>query len=255
MLARFERLMEQAVEGSLRRVFPAALQPVQLAKAAARAMEQAQVIGVRGPEVPNQYDLRLAPADVKRFGEYTPELARQVSRYLIDYARERRLQPVGQPRVEVVEDATVRAGSVRAEARFVNLAPAEQREIEAAVDGTRQLRLANLAAARPTGATTPKQTLWLVDSAGLRFALDTQTGIVRIGRASDNDVVIASPRVSRYHAQVRWVESWWLVYDLDSTNGTWVDGERVTGAQPYALKQGTALRIADHELQVRVDNP
>ena len=33
MLARFERLMEQAVEGSLRRVFPTPLQPVQLAKA------------------------------------------------------------------------------------------------------------------------------------------------------------------------------------------------------------------------------
>jgi len=52
MLARFERLVEQAVEGSLRRVLPTHLQPVQLAKAAARAMEEAQIIGVRGAEVP-----------------------------------------------------------------------------------------------------------------------------------------------------------------------------------------------------------
>ena len=47
MLYRFERLMEQAIEGSLRRVFPTSLQPIQLAKAAARAMEQAQIVGVR----------------------------------------------------------------------------------------------------------------------------------------------------------------------------------------------------------------
>src|SRR5215211_311078 len=99
MLARFERLTEQAVEGSLRRVFPTALQPVQLAKAAARAMEDAQVIGVRGREVPNSYRLRLAPADLQRFADYRATLARELTTYLVDYARERGLRPVNEPRV------------------------------------------------------------------------------------------------------------------------------------------------------------
>ena len=89
MLARFERLVEQAVEGSLRRVLPTHLQPVQLAKAAARAMEEAQIIGVRGAEVPNSYELRVAPADMERFGDYTSTLSHELSRYLVDYARER----------------------------------------------------------------------------------------------------------------------------------------------------------------------
>ena len=122
MLARFERLMQQAVEGSLRRVFPTTVQPVQLAKAAARAMEQTQVIGVYAPQVPNSYRLRLAPADLERFADYTATLSRELSRYLVDYARERGLRPIAEPRVELVEDAAVRAGSVRAEARFVDLA-------------------------------------------------------------------------------------------------------------------------------------
>src|ERR1700736_6591108 len=116
MLARFERLMQQAVEGSVRRVFPTTLQPVQLAKAAARAMEQTQAIGVYGPQVPNSYRLRLAPADLERFADYTATLARELSRYLADYARERGLRPIAEPRVEFVADAAVRAGSVRAEA-------------------------------------------------------------------------------------------------------------------------------------------
>ena len=72
MLARFEQLMEQAVEGSLRRVFPAQLQPVQIAKAAARAMEDTQVVGIAGVEVPNRYQVSLSPADVERFGDYRP---------------------------------------------------------------------------------------------------------------------------------------------------------------------------------------
>ena len=78
MLARFERLMQHAVEGSLRRVFPTTLQPVQLAKAAARAMEEAQLIGLHGAEVPNHYRLRLAPADLERFADYQVTLAREL---------------------------------------------------------------------------------------------------------------------------------------------------------------------------------
>jgi hypothetical protein len=255
MLARFERLMEQAVEGSLRRVFPTLLQPVQLAKAAARAMERAQVIGVRGPEVPNQYELRLAPPDLERFGGYKATLVEQVARYLAEYAKERGLRPVAEPRVELLADPALRVGSVRAEARFANLAPAKERAIEEAVEGTRRLRLADLAAARSAGATQARRTLQLIDGEGLRFALEPELGIVRLGRAADNDVVLPSQRVSRYHAQLRWLEASWLMYDLESTNGTWVDDAQVTAAKPRAIKPGSVLRLGDHELNIAMDGP
>jgi len=262
MLARFERLMQQAVEGSLRRVFPTTLQPVQLAKAAARAMEQAQVIGVRGPQVPNCYRLRLAPGDLERFATYTATLSSELSRYLVDYARERGLRPIGEPRVELLEDAAVRVGTVRAEARFADLTPGLETEVEAAVEGTRRLRLADLAGARSSAAApepVADATLWLVDALGVRFALEPQAGIVRVGRGVDNDLVVGNQRVSRYHAQLRWVDSTWLVYDLDSTNGTWVDQQPVLATQPQALAPGAVLRLGDHDfrahLQAAADSP
>jgi ABC transport system ATP-binding/permease protein len=74
--------------------------------------------------------------------------------------------------------------------------------------------------------------------------------LVRVGRAADNDVAIANQRVSRYHAQLRWVESSWLVYDLDSTNGTWLDQERVWPSQPRVLEDGSQLRLGDHEFDI-----
>jgi hypothetical protein len=251
MLARFERLMEQAVEGSLRRVFPTTLHPVQLAKAAARAMEDAQAIGVRGVEVPNSYRLRVAPADLERFSAYSATLSQELSRYLLDYARERGLRPVSKPRVELLEDPGLRTGSVRAEARFVDLAPDRESEVEAAVEGTRRLRLADLAGAQPDKPALDVALLWLTDSLGVHFALETQAGVVRIGRAADNDVSIANQRVSRYHAQLRWVASSWLVYDLESTNGTFVGPERVFPSQPRVIGPGSVLRLGDHELEVR----
>ena len=253
MLARFEKLVEQAVEGSLRRVFPTTVQPVQLAKAAARAMEDAQVVGLRGAEVPNKYDLQLAPEDLQRFGEYASTLCDELSRYLADYARDRGLRLVAQPRVELQPDASVRAGSVRAQARFADLAPPTRREIDAAVEGTRRLRLADLAEARAAAPEVAERGLWLVDPLGLRAPLEPQMGIVRLGRASDNDVVIANQRVSRYHAQLRWIESSWLVYDLDSTNGTWVDGQRVFPSQPRVFGSGAELRLGDHELRATAE--
>jgi hypothetical protein len=251
MLARFERLMEQAVEGSLRRVFPTSVQPVQLAKAAARAMEQAQVIGVHGPQVPNSYRLRLAPVDFERFAAYRASLSQELAQYLIDYAHERGLRPIATPTVELRDDVRLRPGSLRAEARFVDLAPEQRTEVEAAVEGTRRLRLADLTSARPGERAPDAGVVWLTDRLGLRFALEPDAGLVRVGRAVDNDLAIAIQRVSRYHAQLRWVESSWLVYDLESTNGTWLDDRRVLPGQPAVLEPGGQLRLGDHELDAR----
>jgi pSer/pThr/pTyr-binding forkhead associated (FHA) protein len=251
MLARFEQLMEQAVEGSLRRIFPTTLQPVQIAKAAARAMDAAQVIGISGAQVPNAYRVRLAPQDLTRFADYHATLSHELSTYLVDYAAERGLHPVGEPRIELAEDPTVRTGSVRVDARFVDVEPAQQAALENAIEGTRRLRLADLAAATPlVEPDGPPKTLWLADRLGLRYALDPQAALVRIGRATDNDVAVDNQRVSRYHAQMRWIESDWLVYDLDSTNGTFVDGERVSPDRPRALRAGMQLRLGDHDLSV-----
>jgi hypothetical protein len=255
MLARFEQLMEQAVEGSLRRVFPTTLQPVQLAKAAARAMDEAQVLGIQGPEVPNRYRVRLAAVDLARFQGYAPTLTRELARYLVEYAAERGLHPIGPPTVELAADPRVRVGTVRADAEFVDVAPARQTELASAIDGTRQLRLTDLAAARPAGAPAATATLWLVDRLGLSFQLEPDLRLVRVGRASDNDVALLSQRVSRYHAQLRWIETSWLLYDLHSTNGTFVDTDRVAPDQPRAVGAGVAFRLADHELFLRGSAP
>lgn len=253
MLARFERLMEQAVESSVRRVFHTTLQPVQVAKAAARAMEEAQVIGLHGPEAPNAYRVRLAATDLARFSDYRGTLSRELARYLTEYAHERGLRLVSEPRIELLEDGRLPTGRVRVEARFADAEPAQQAALDRAVEGTRRLRLADLAVAgvqQSRGERPVEASLWLADRLGLRVPLDPGLGLVRIGRAVDNDAVITNQRVSRYHAQLRWVESTWLVYDLDSTNGTFVDDERVLPSRPRPLATGGVLRVGDHELHV-----
>jgi len=52
--------------------------------------------------------------------------------------------------------------------------------------------------------------------------------IINIGRRLENDLVIDDPRVSRNHAQLRAIEGNYVLIDLSSTAGTFVNGNRVT---------------------------
>jgi pSer/pThr/pTyr-binding forkhead associated (FHA) protein len=67
--------------------------------------------------------------------------------------------------------------------------------------------------------------------------------IVNVGRADYNDVVLADESVSTTHAKIQRREGVWVLVDLDSTNGTFVDGERVSGETPLA--PGALLRFGD----------
>jgi pSer/pThr/pTyr-binding forkhead associated (FHA) protein len=67
--------------------------------------------------------------------------------------------------------------------------------------------------------------------------------VANIGRGDYNDVVIADPSVSTMHAKLQRRESIWILTDLGSTNGTYVEGERVSGESP--LTPGTTLRFGD----------
>src|SRR5467141_73781 len=85
---------------------------------------------------------------------------------------------------------------------------------------------------------------FLVRSGGLiGQRLAVKTPIVNIGRADYNDLVVPDPSISTSHAKLQRREGVWVLVDLDSTNGTFVDGERVKGESPLA--PGVTVRFGD----------
>lgn len=70
--------------------------------------------------------------------------------------------------------------------------------------------------------------------------------VLSIGRDSANDIVIDHPLASRRHARLERDESGYLVRDLDSTNGTYVNGDRIEGARP--LHNQDRIWVADAEI-------
>ncbi len=82
------------------------------------------------------------------------------------------------------------------------------------------------------------------DRAGTVYPLAGE--LLRIGKAPDNDVVIDHPTVSRNHLVVRRQGDRFLVQDLDSTNGTFLDGAQVREAY---LRPGVLLEVGDVRLR------
>jgi pSer/pThr/pTyr-binding forkhead associated (FHA) protein/uncharacterized membrane protein YhaH (DUF805 family) len=76
-------------------------------------------------------------------------------------------------------------------------------------------------------------------------------GSLRIGRSTDNDLVLGQDTVSGSHAEIRSTADGLEVADLDSTNGTYVNGQRVTRK---ALKHGDRLRFDEAEFLVSLPN-
>ena len=66
------------------------------------------------------------------------------------------------------------------------------------------------------------------------------------GRNTDNDIVLPDQKASAHHAQLQWSGSKFLLQDLSSTNGTYVNGLQVTTSQP--LSDGDVLRMGTTRL-------
>ncbi|NPA06112.1 MAG: FHA domain-containing protein [Chloroflexi bacterium] len=69
---------------------------------------------------------------------------------------------------------------------------------------------------------------------------------VRVGRSRDNDLVLPVAEVSRHHARLFPQEEGWAIEDLGSTNGTWVNSERLRPHEPHPLRPGDRVRFSPY---------
>lgn len=76
--------------------------------------------------------------------------------------------------------------------------------------------------------------------------------VTNLGRREDNDLVVSDPRVSREHAQIRIIHGECVLFDLNSTAGTFVNGRRVTN---HNLRPGDVIAIAGVSLIFGQESP
>ncbi|HMR63434.1 MAG TPA: FHA domain-containing protein, partial [Anaerolineae bacterium] len=102
------------------------------------------------------------------------------------------------------------------------------------------------ASTQATASAAPKLEVTRGENIGEIFKVSFETSI---GRELDNNVVLLDARASRYHAKIFLDNGQWQVIDLNSANGTQVNGVTVSG--PVTLKTGDRVTLGETELLFR----
>jgi pSer/pThr/pTyr-binding forkhead associated (FHA) protein len=76
-----------------------------------------------------------------------------------------------------------------------------------------------------------------------RYALSAST--LNIGRAQDNDVILPDPKVSGHHARMQTSDATVQIVDLESRNGTYVNGQRIPAHVPRTLGPRDTVQLGE----------
>jgi hypothetical protein len=237
-LARFEDALEEALESSFTRVMRSQIQPVELAKRLARAMERERTVGPGEVWAPNQYEVRLSPRDYAGLESFRQALEKRLAEYLAAYAREREFMLLNAPVVTLMADGTVGDGRPQVLAELADVPAARPSpQPQSAEMG----RTARVPIRKPLAGFS---LVWLADGRAQTLGRSPTT----LGRALDNDVILDDRRVSRHHAQISMEAGGVWLTDLASANGTWVNGQRIVR---QALKPGDVVSLGGVELVLK----
>jgi hypothetical protein len=197
-LQSIERRLERMVEGVFRRS-RGSIRPIELGRRLVREMDDNRTVDVKGRRmVPNDFSVLLSPTDHAGFSDIESALTTELAEAAREYAREESYHFIGPVSVSLMVDNNLRAG------RFGIAAQLKQ-------------------AAGGVGAGS------LVLPSGQRIELGEN--VTTIGRLPTCTISIEDGNVSREHARIAPGDSAYVVVDLGSTNGTLVNGVRITAQQ------------------------
>jgi hypothetical protein len=222
LLERFEDSLDRMVNGAFARAFKAEVQPVEIAAALQREMsDRAAVIDRDRTVVPNIFHVELSGHDYTRLAVFKDALQSELATLVRDFAGEQSYTLLGGVQVRLSADDELETGifRVRSEARA---------EVSATASG------AEVSAGQPH-----------LISGGVAYPL--VRAITRLGRGSECDIRVEDPGVSRNHCEIVIGEPI-VLRDLKSTNGTLVNGERIT---QLPLADGTEIQLGGTTLVFR----
>lgn len=235
-LQRFENGLEQLVSGVFAKAFRSAVQPVEVAAALQREVDNsAQILSRNRRLVPNQFHVELSAADHERLAPYSSTLAQELTEMLQEHAHEQAYVFTGPVTIAFDERDDLSTGRFRVRSSaLAEVTPVSERSVTD---------------------TAVRRAQVILEVNGMRHPLDPP-GIV-IGRGTEADLRINDPGVSRRHAEIR-VHTASAdrgggtdvsVVDLGSTNGMLVDGSKVHQA---TLGDGSTVKIGNTTMTVRL---
>jgi hypothetical protein len=249
VLRSIESKIEGLFEGVFGRAFRTHVQPVELARKLAKEMDDHRTVSVSRVYVPNEYSVYLSPDDREQFSSYEGSLIGELQEYLAEHSRRERYALLTPPRVQMHTDDDLAIGEFGIATRTVQ--PDGGRD-EAALPPPDVAAGATMVyrsrAPVETQAVSPEELG--VEREVVTLTVDGEQHTVEarrvvLGRSRECDVRVDDPNVSRRHAELRQEgATYWLV-DLDSTNGTQLNGRKISRAK---LSDGDVIQLGDTDV-------
>ena len=264
VLQRFERRLEGMVGLAFARMFKGKVHPAEIAKALQReADEQRNVLGEGRVLAPNLYVVRLGQIDYENLAEWSDQLAAELADMVTEHIAGEGYQTFGDVQVTLEQDDDLPTGVFEVSSHVADKARPPSREMpvngfpSAAHPALPPLPPIRGRVATDTGRQSPSvsgragsrvQHVLVVDGPGTRHVLSSGRNV--IGRGTEADIRLPDTGVSRKHVDVVLDSGTAICEDLGSTNGTLVNGRRIT-RQPLA--DGDVIRIGHSVLVYRQD--
>lgn len=227
-LAQLENRLQNLIEGSAARIFPHQGEyddlPVRLVAAMRAGIQpdaQDELIA------PDLFVLRAHPGEAQVLRENQPLLA-ELAQVIQQSGLEAGLQFLSPPVIKIVADPLI------APQRFSILAQVSWRKVDDTSTLTYQVT--------DTADLIPPNAFLMV---GGESIYQLTQAVLNLGRRVDNHLVLKDPRISRVHAQLRAINGRFVIFDLDSSGGTYVNGERV---RQKTLRPGDVISLGGFAL-------
>jgi hypothetical protein len=252
VLRTIESKIEGLFEGVFGRAFRTHVQPIELARKLVKEMDDHRTVSVSRVYVPNEYTVYLSPQDRKQFGGYEESLVGELQEYLAEHARRERYALLTAPSVLVTTDEDLAVGEFGIATRLVQAeeaspegdeAPPVELPLEAPAHTMVYRPPAVAAAIEAEAPPPPEREVVTLTVAGEKHEI-TSSRVV-LGRSRACDVHVPDVNVSRRHAEVRQEGTTYWIVDLDSTNGTVLNGKAV---ERERLRDGDTVTLGSTEI-------
>jgi len=251
VLRNIEDKIESLFEGVFGRAFRTNVQPVELARKLVKEMEDHRVISVSRLYVPNEYTVYLSPADREQFANYEESLIGELQDYLAENARREKYVLLSPPKVLMETDEDLEVGEFGIATRMAQGGPQPVPDEAPPPDVAPGATMVYKPKQPDTQAVSAEELGLEREVATLSWdgkEHEIEKRRVVIGRSKDCEIQVADPNVSRRHAEVRQEGAAHWVVDLDSTNGTEINGRRLKRAK---LRPGDTITVGSTELVFR----
>ncbi len=244
VLQRFERRLEGMVEGAFARAFRSELQPVEVASAVQREMDDRAAIVAQGRTlVPNDFVVEIAETDHERLEVYAESLGVELANLARDYAKEQGYSFVGPVRMRFEGVPELTTGTFRIRSGVIRGSTIEGGEIRQPASDVPRAQNRGFSG-------RPRLLVSGPDQGGEQRTYELVTPVTLLGRGTDCDLRLVDPGVSRHHAELRVENDQVVLVDRGSTNGTFVNGQPV---RRVVLTDGTHVTLGRTTLVFRQD--